>query len=172
MANMEFSLNELVQGIIELLARRQERLVLAESCTAGLAASKLGQFPGISQHWCGSFVTYRDLAKVEWLGVSPELIDRFTSVSAQVTRQMVLQALSKTPEANWAAAITGHLGPEAPAELDGQVYIAVGHRQLLPQLIPVHSFRLEAVSRLERQEQAVQYLFVELRIALETMQVQ
>jgi nicotinamide mononucleotide (NMN) deamidase PncC len=42
---------------------------------------------------------------------------------------MAENVLSKTPEADIAAAITGHLGPNAPETQDGLVFIAVSKRQ-------------------------------------------
>ncbi|MBI2478791.1 MAG: CinA family protein, partial [Planctomycetia bacterium] len=36
--------------------------------------------------------------------------------------------LNKTPEADWSASVTGHLGPDAPRRLDGVVYIGVARR--------------------------------------------
>jgi nicotinamide mononucleotide (NMN) deamidase PncC len=41
---------------------------------------------------------------------------------------MAVGVLIRTPEAQWSAAITGHLGPNAPPELDGLVYIGIARR--------------------------------------------
>ena len=49
--------------------RRANALVLAESCTGGLAAAALATIPGISRWFCGSAVTYRDQTKIDWLAV-------------------------------------------------------------------------------------------------------
>ena len=38
---------------------------------------------------------------------------------------MAASVLKMTPEAELAAAVTGHLGPNAPSELDGLVFVAV-----------------------------------------------
>ena len=51
------------------LAERQERLVLAESCTGGLICATLATIPGISQWLCGSSVVYRETTKRDWLGI-------------------------------------------------------------------------------------------------------
>lgn len=111
-----------------LLERGTERVVFAESCTAGLAAAALASVPGISQCLCGSLVTYREASKAAWLGVDAKLIAEFTAVSRQVTAAMARGALQRTIEADWAAAVTGHLGPGAPTEADGRVYVAVARR--------------------------------------------
>lgn len=106
-------------------------LVLAESCTGGLVSMALTSVPGVSEFFCGSAVTYRNDTKTQWLNVSstdlanPEV----GPVSRQVAEQMCRGVLRKTPEAELAAAVTGHLGPQAPEGLDGVIYIAVGFRQ-------------------------------------------
>ena len=41
---------------------------------------------------------------------------------------MAIGVLRITPEAMFSAAITGHLGPAAPPELDGVIYVAVAQR--------------------------------------------
>lgn len=117
-------LSQSTQGVLELLAAQRVHLVLAESCTGGLAAALLAGVPGASDWFCGSAVTYREATKEAWLGVSADTVAGQTAVSEQVTREMVIGSLVKTPEAQLAAAITGHLGPAAPAELDGVVFIA------------------------------------------------
>lgn len=109
------------------LRRFDLRLVLAESCTAGLVAAELGGIPGVSSHFCGSLVVYRNDSKMRWLGIEPKLLEDpgIGPVSEQVTIALAVSALAHTPEAHLAGAITGHLGPLSPAHLDGTVYCAV-----------------------------------------------
>jgi nicotinamide-nucleotide amidase len=113
-----------------LLQQFDQRLVLAESCTAGLVAAELGRIPGISNHFCGSLVVYRNDAKVRWLGIDPAVLEdpEIGPVSPRVTESLAVSALRTTPEATLAGAITGHLGPGAPESLDGIVYCAIATR--------------------------------------------
>jgi nicotinamide-nucleotide amidase len=119
-----------VRAIQQLLVARRDRLVLAESCTAGLVAGLFGQIPGISEVLCGSFIVYRTASKTAWLGIASSLLEnpKAGPVSSVVTFQLAISALEKTPEATVAAAITGHLGPNAPAGMDGLIYTCVVHR--------------------------------------------
>ena len=112
------------------LKARGDRLVLAESCTAGQVAADLGKIPGISEFLCGSMVVYRTPTKKAWLGISSDLLENSSirPVSAQVTLALAESILDRTPEATVAAGITGHLGPFAPPWLDGQVYCAFVRR--------------------------------------------
>lgn len=116
-----------VLGLRDLLLARHERLVLAESCTAGLVAAILGQVPGVSEFFCGSMVVYQTPIKHQWLGIATEdLIDpSFGPVSARVTESLASAILVRTPQATLAASITGHLGPSAPANLDGVIYCSI-----------------------------------------------
>ena len=123
-------LYSMLLSVRDRLREGRDRLVLAESCTAGLVAAELGQIPGISEFFCGSMVVYRTPTKTAWLGISSELLDdpAVGPVSAEVTIALAQAVLEKTPEATIAAAITGHLGPGAPAEMDGQVHCAMVRR--------------------------------------------
>lgn len=158
-----------VTGAAEDLARilefrAGERIVFAESCTAGLIAATMATQPGISRYLCGSTVTYRDEVKEAWLGVSPELLTKFSAVSAEVTQAMVIGILQRTPQATWGLAITGHLGPAAPPELDGLVFIAIGTWEhvdgqlaVQPVLREQSSIRLIETDRVCRQYEATEY---------------
>jgi PncC family amidohydrolase len=149
------------------------RLVLAESCTAGLIAACLGTIPGISGCLCGSLVTYRDASKQHWLGVPQSVLDAQTAVSSDVAQLMVTGALTATPEADLAASITGHLGPEAPREQDGLVYAAVAQRCSRTGRIhglQVSELRLRSDTRCARQQEAAGQV-LDLLIAAVSSQV-
>ena len=115
----------------DLLVRLGMRLVLAESCTAGRVAATLATLPGISAHLCGSFVVYRSDSKVRWLGISPDVLDdpHIGPVSSRVSSLLALAALEITPEADLAVAVTGDVGPGAPPQTDGRVFISSRRRQ-------------------------------------------
>ena len=139
------------------LAETGRRLGLAESCTAGLVAASLGRVPGISRHLCGSLVTYRDATKTSWLGVPPPVLEQRTAVSEAVARLMATGALVATPEADLAASVTGHLGPNAPPEQDGLVYVGVAERKIGTgevSVAKVECCRLISRDRLPRQREA------------------
>ena len=116
------------QTLADRLARCRRRVDLAESCTAGLAAAALGSVPGVSQWFCGSAVTYREATKTAWLDVDPGVIEVDTAVSGPVADRMAGGVLRATPEADLAAAIVGHLGPQAPVPLDGCIFLAIADR--------------------------------------------
>ena len=151
-------------GLIEKLRKRKMRFVLAESCTGGLAAARITGISGASEVFCGSMVTYRESVKSKWLGVSEEMLSQHSAVSAEVTLVMARAALKVTSEASLAAAITGHLGPNAPEELDGILFAAVLCRETqAPDSRPVPSpqpiqYRLQETGRAARQQEAADFL--------------
>ena len=99
--------------------------MFAESCTGGLVSATLTQIPGISSYHCGSAVVYQVETKAEWLGISRDLLDDPGPVSREVAVAMAEGVLQKTPQAGVAASVTGHLGPDAPENQNGLIYVAV-----------------------------------------------
>ncbi len=142
------------QAVYQALQQSNLKLVLAESCTSGLAAAMMGSVPGVSGYFCGSAVTYRVDSKSQWLGIRPDLIEAHTAESPEISLAMALGVLDRTPEANLSAAITGHLGPGAPPEKDGIVYVAVARRAGGKRVTKWESFTLESLERGARQEEA------------------
>jgi len=117
--------------LAERLRRTNTRIVFAESCTAGLIAATLSRIPGISEHLCGSAVVYRNGTKTAWLDVSADDLanESIGPVSEDVATAMATGVLEHTPEAHVAAAVTGHLGPDAPVNLDGVIVVGIARRQ-------------------------------------------
>ena len=138
------------------LGRLRRRVVFAESCTGGLVSATMTQIPGISSWLCGSAVTYQDKTKSAWLDVSENDLNQFTSVSEQVTRVMAREVLLKTPQADFAVAVTGHLGPGAPSEIDGIVYVAGITRGPSDVAIRTSRIRLNMKDRRDRQIEAAE----------------
>lgn len=118
-----------VEEFVGRLKGSRHQIAFAESCTAGKIAATLGQFPGISEVLVGSAVVYQIPTKCEWLGVDFSTIEQHGVVSEQVSVQMAEGVLERTPHADVAASITGHLGPNAPRELDGIAWSAVSIRR-------------------------------------------
>jgi PncC family amidohydrolase len=121
-------LDQAARRVAALLTERRARVVFAESCTAGLVAQSLSRVPGVSAVLCGSMVVYRNETKAAWLGVGPDILDDPGPVSEEVAAAMTEGALRMTPEADIALSITGHLGPDAPPDQDGLVFVGLQHR--------------------------------------------
>ena len=124
----ERQLTALARKAFQQLQRQNAKIVLAESCTGGLVSALLTRIPGVSQFHCGSAVVYQVATKEEWLRVPASLLRNPGPVSREVASRMASGALAITPHADVAAAVTGHLGPGAPAAQDGRVYVAFARR--------------------------------------------
>ena len=94
--------------LARLLADR--RIATAESCTAGLLAARLTDQAGSSSYVAGGVVAYANEAKVQLLGVDPELIETHGAVSEPVAEAMAIGALQRF-DADTAIAISGIAGP-------------------------------------------------------------
>jgi len=119
----------LEEFIVRELERRGMTLTLAESCTAGLVASRLGQVPGLSHVLHRAYVTYANEVKHQVLGVPESLLEIEGAVSEACARAMAL-GVRRVAGADLAGAVTGIAGPEGGTEEKpvGLVYLAVASR--------------------------------------------
>ena len=92
------------------LAARGEWLATAESCTGGWVAQALTDIAGSSAWFERGFVTYANAAKIEMLGVTPEILANYGAVSCETASAMAAGAL-RHAHVDWALAITGIAGP-------------------------------------------------------------
>lgn len=144
------------RSLYQALQKRNLKFVLAESCTSGFAAAMMVGVPGVSSYFCGSAVTYRIETKSQWLGIGADLIEAHTAESPEVSLAMALGVLDRTPEAQLSAAITGHLGPGAPPEKDGIVYVAVARDDGKKRVTMWERFALQSDQRIARQKEAAE----------------
>ena len=112
--------------VAELLLAQHKTVATAESCTGGMLASRLVEYPGVSEVFLEGCVTYSNEAKMHRLGVKAETLERYTAVSAETAREMA-EGIAKSSGAEIGIATTGIAGPgggsaEQPV---GLVYIAL-----------------------------------------------
>jgi nicotinamide-nucleotide amidase len=106
---------------------RGRRLGLAESCSGGLLAARITDFPGASAYMAGGLVAYSNEAKTELLGVDPRLIETKGAVSPEVAEAMALGALERF-DADVAVSITGIAGPDGGTEEKPVGYVCFNAR--------------------------------------------
>jgi competence/damage-inducible protein CinA-like protein len=94
----------------DLLRARGWKIALAESCTGGLATSRLTDVPGSSDYVERSIVAYSNEAKIELLGVDPSLIAAHGAVSEPVAQAMAL-GIRQRARVEVGVGITGIAGP-------------------------------------------------------------
>lgn len=94
----------------KLLVKDQQTLALAESCTGGLIGHRLTQVPGSSAYVDRGIICYSNNAKIELLGVPPELIERHGAVSAEVAAAMA-KGVRERSGVSIGLSVTGIAGP-------------------------------------------------------------
>lgn len=92
------------------LTARGLTVATAESCTGGLVAAKLVNYPGISASLGEAHVTYANEAKIKYCGVKKETLDKYGAVSEQTACEMA-QGLRERSGADIAVSTTGIAGP-------------------------------------------------------------
>lgn len=101
-------------------------IATAESCTGGMVAARLINYPGISASILEGAVTYSNEAKIRRLGVKKETLNSFGAVSEETAIEMA-KGIASTSGADIGIATTGIAGPGGGTEEKpvGLVYIAV-----------------------------------------------
>jgi nicotinamide-nucleotide amidase len=95
----------------KLLTGKGLTLSLAESCTGGLIARMLTSQSGASAFLERAAVTYADSAKLDWLNIAPELLQRQGAVSEACALAMV-RGIREAADTDLALAVTGIAGPD------------------------------------------------------------
>lgn len=99
----------------QLLVSKGLTISTAESCTGGLIAATLVNYPGISAVLSEGVITYSNEAKVKLLGVSEGTLSKFGAVSEQTAKEMVL-GLIKLTGTRVGISVTGIAGPGGGTE--------------------------------------------------------
>ncbi|MGI6327636.1 MAG: competence/damage-inducible protein A [Dethiobacteria bacterium] len=117
---------DLEYAVAKLLWEKGKTLALAESCSGGLLSHRLTNIPDSSRYFLAGLVTYSNEAKINILGVDPELIASLGAVSDEVAREMA-SGVRRLCHADIGLGITGIAGPggETPGKPVGLTYIAL-----------------------------------------------
>ena len=98
------------EALLDRLKASGLMVATAESCTGGMIIAALTDIAGSSAVVESGFITYSNEAKIEMLGVSPDLIAAHGAVSEPVARAMAEGALARS-HADIAISVTGVAGP-------------------------------------------------------------
>jgi nicotinamide-nucleotide amidase len=121
---------DLAQKVITTCKSQGKKIVTAESCTGGLIAGALTEIPGASAVIERGFITYSNDAKMEALGVMPDMLEEFGAVSGEVAEAMAQGALEFS-QADVAVSATGVAGPDGGTlnKPIGLVFIGIATRE-------------------------------------------
>lgn len=117
---------ELERIIASHLIANHQTLAVSESCTGGKVSSSITALSGASQYFLGSVVAYSVLSKQSLLGVSSELINKYSVYSHQVVEAMA-QGTIKEFNSDYAIATSGNAGPVNESNKDevGTIFIGL-----------------------------------------------
>ena len=119
---------DVAEALLAELARSRLTIATAESCTGGLVARMITALAGVSPLFPGGVVTYSNAAKVDLLGVSPDLLARHGAVSAEVAEAMAV-GVRRRLDADLGLSVTGIAGPTGatPDKPVGLVYLGLAN---------------------------------------------
>ena len=117
--------NDQATALIKLLKRRGLTVSTAESITGGGLAEAFTSVPGSSAVYQGGLITYSDVSKTKFLGVTKRVLNKHTAVSEEVAIQMAQSARTQF-KTDFAISTTGVAGPgRAYGQKVGTVWIAI-----------------------------------------------
>lgn len=119
----EITLEEVVaQKLIE----KNLTIATAESCTGGLLAGRLINYPGISEVFLEGAITYSNEAKMKRLGVKKETLEAYGAVSEETAKEMA-EGIAKAAGTDIGLSVTGIAGPGGGSEEKpvGLVYVGL-----------------------------------------------
>ncbi len=106
----EYELKNAAERLVRRLKDNRKTLATAESCTGGLISSWITAIPGASDVFLEGLTPYRNEAKIRWLAVREETLERYGAVSESCVREM-LQGLIEKSGADAGIAVSGIAGP-------------------------------------------------------------
>jgi len=117
------TLEEVIGG---LLMDKQQTLALAESCTGGYISHRVTRIAGSSAYYYGGAVTYSNEAKISFLGVRRDIIQKNDAVSRETALEMSTGIKQRTG-ANIGLSVTGVAGPAggSAAKPVGTVWVSI-----------------------------------------------
>lgn len=124
---------DLQTAAVQMLSRRGLTVAAAEDCTGGYIAKRLTDVEGCETVFQVGFVVCSDEAKQKLLGIAPETLEKYGTVSPETAMEMA-KAVRRVSGADIGVASVGHTGPGADGK-SGEVYIAVDsgwHSEAVP----------------------------------------
>ncbi|MDN5342290.1 MAG: nicotinamide-nucleotide amidase [Oceanotoga sp.] len=123
--NIIFYENTMTQILINKLKQVNYTISTAESCTGGMISSQLVDYPGVSDIFLGSIISYSNKIKKQVLGVKKITLEKYGAVSSECVKEMV-DGLYKIMHTDVCISVSGIAGPGGGTFLKpvGTVYFA------------------------------------------------
>ncbi|MGY0373748.1 competence/damage-inducible protein A [Clostridium sp. JNZ J1-5] len=110
----------------KMLVDNKLTIATAESCTGGLLAGTIINYPGISEVFKEGAITYTNESKMKRLKVKKDILDKFGAVSSQTAAEMA-EGIAKMAGTDIGISTTGIAGPGGGSEEKpvGLVYVGL-----------------------------------------------
>lgn len=97
--------------VVSMLREKGYTITTAESCSGGMIAGRIINVPGASEVFNEGHITYANEAKMKYLGVKAETLEKYGAVSEHTAYEMA-EGAAKLSGADVAVAVTGIAGPD------------------------------------------------------------
>jgi nicotinamide-nucleotide amidase len=146
-----------------LCLESKSTISLAESCTGGMISSRITDVPGSSHYFMGGIVVYSNNAKIAFLHIPSEELEKYGAVSAQTARYMA-DGVRDAFKSSMGLSVTGIAGPAGGTDEKpvGLVYIGIAE----PGRTETHELHFKG-DRTEVREQTTRKALSLLKEALE-----
>tara|TARA_Y100000817_G_C16720236_1_gene483274 strand:- start:288 stop:776 length:489 start_codon:yes stop_codon:yes gene_type:complete len=104
--------NQIVKNIKAISDSKQLKISVAESCTGGLISKLLTDVPGSSSFFDSGIVSYSNLSKKNFLGVTEETLFNYGAVSENTVVEMA-QYMIRHSSSSVTIAVSGIMGPNS-----------------------------------------------------------
>lgn len=124
--NLRSSIDKTAYNVVQLLAKKRLKISTAESCTGGLISAAITAVSGSSEIFDEGICTYANNAKMKYLDVSAETLEKYGAVSEQTAVAMA-KGMAKQSGSDVAISVTGIAGPSGGTEDKpvGTVYVGL-----------------------------------------------
>ena len=154
------------EEIVTKLSELKYHITVAESCTGGLVAAKLINVAGVSEVLDFSMITYANEAKIKFLDVAENDINKYGVVSEQVALAMA-KGIAKLANANVGLATSGIAGPSGATKTKPVGMVCFGI--YLNGKCYTYTNYFGNIGRQNVRQQATQFILLKLKELLETI---
>ena len=154
------------EEIVTKLSELKYHIAVAESCTGGLVAAKLINVAGVSEVLDFSMITYANEAKIKFLDVTENDINKYGVVSEQVALAMA-KGIAKLANANVGLATSGIAGPSGSTKTKPVGMVCFGI--YLNGKCYTYTNYFGNIGRQNVRQQATQFILLKLKELLETI---
>jgi nicotinamide-nucleotide amidase len=120
----------IAKQIADILRDRNEKIALVETCTRGSITHLITFYPGSSDFFDSSVISYSYESQLNFIGLNREILETHGSVSAPAAKQLA-QIIRDRAQVDWGISTTGIIGPNGGTETKpvGTLYVGISRAE-------------------------------------------